>query len=165
MSRHYSCGSGLSADLMLADADYPWTWNLWFRTPLIQTLARNIFGVNVIAGKHTLDTVSPSAAVPAAIHTGHSVTICCCTCSHTAHTQDPWNSACTKSSTELAPLCRIWLVILNLQNWPNFHRIQWFNPQNFSFIPVHSVHNFLPTYLFTSISIFGTSWLNFLVKQ
>jgi len=35
MSRHYSCGHGPSADLMLADADYPRTWNLWIRTPLI----------------------------------------------------------------------------------------------------------------------------------
>ena len=35
MSRHYSCGRGPSADLMLADADYPRTWNLWIRTPLL----------------------------------------------------------------------------------------------------------------------------------
>ena len=32
MSRHYSCGRGPSADLMLADADYPRMWNLWIRT-------------------------------------------------------------------------------------------------------------------------------------
>ena len=35
MSRHYSCGRGPSADLMRADADYPRTWNLWIRTPLL----------------------------------------------------------------------------------------------------------------------------------
>jgi len=35
MSRHYSCGRGPSADLMLADADYPRTWNVWIRTPLV----------------------------------------------------------------------------------------------------------------------------------
>ena len=37
MSRYYSCGCGTSADLLVADADYPRTLNLWIRSPLSET--------------------------------------------------------------------------------------------------------------------------------